>query len=134
MFKMSLQRDDGSPDAEVVPWSTSEVRLSLGREGARLGRSKRFVEVECGGVFGRFLRSDLEALLAGQKRVIESLTEEPLLYFASPIDLAPTSFAMKSMIDVAQGSVALLVESEDPRPLAVLTAAEIDEARRWLAM
>ncbi|MDB6426708.1 hypothetical protein [Curtobacterium sp. 20TX0008] len=134
MFKKTPKRDDGIPEAEVVPWSTSEVRLNLVREGARRGRPKWFVQVECGGVFGRFLRSDLEALLAGQKRVIESLTEQPLLYFASPIDLAPTSFAMESMADVAQDSVALLVESEDPRPLAVLTAPEIDKARRWLAV
>ncbi len=130
MFKKSPQRNDGSREAEVVPWSRSEVRLNLVREGARRGRPKWFVEVECRGAVGRFLHSDFEALLAGQKRVIESSTEEPLLYFASPSDLAPTSFAMKSMTDVAQGSVALLVESEDPRPLAVLTAPEIDEVRR----
>jgi len=77
-------------------------------------------------------RSELPQVTA--KRVVESVTEEPLLYFASPIGLAPTSFAMSSMADVAQDSVALLVESEHPRPLAVLTGPELIDARRWLSV
>ena len=134
MFKKSPQQNGGAPDAEGVPWSTTSVRLNLVRDGARRGRPKWFIQVECGAVSGRFLRADIESLLTGQRRVVESVTEEPLLYFASPIGLAPTSFAMSSMADVAQDSVALLVESEDPRPLAVLTGPELIDARRWLSV
>ncbi|WIE71767.1 hypothetical protein [Curtobacterium sp. MCJR17_020] len=125
-----LKHSDFDP-VKAPAWSTEGVQAQLSAIPLSRGRSRRVIEITCAAGVASFAVSDIHALLAKQRLVVESVTEEPLLYFCWPEGADPKSAAAPVMKGIDGDSVVLVEESESTDPVATLTGSSKESFADW---
>ena len=129
MFGRAKRSEVEVPIAPV--WSAESVQAEVSVISTNRGKSRPVIEITCTVGAASFAVSDIVALLAKKRLVVESVTEEPLLYLCWPEGADPKSAAALVMEGIDGDSIVLVEESETTDPIAALTGSSKESFVDW---
>lgn len=112
-------------------WSDERLQAEVSVIPLNRGKSRRVIVITCAAGVASFAVTDVVILLAKQRLVVESVTEEPLLYLCWPEGADPKSAAASVMKGIDGDSIVLVEESESTVPVAALTGSSKESFVDW---